>query len=105
MSVTPRQPVATQGGEPSKAGGWTGQAGDESHDGSRGARARDAAVLLPVLGLFLLMPPMITLFVGDAGETGIPRVVTYLFGVWLALIVAAAWLARRLRSRGHGPTP
>jgi membrane protein implicated in regulation of membrane protease activity len=74
----------------------------EAPDSSRGARLRDAAVVLPVLGAFLLMPPIIALFAGDA-DAGVPRVVAYLFGVWLALIVAAAWLARRLRPRPHEP--
>ena len=60
------------------------------------ARAVDAAKVLPVIGVFLLMPPMITLFAVIADVGGIPLVVAYLFGVWLALIVCAALLARRL---------
>jgi hypothetical protein len=60
------------------------------------ARARDAASLLPVLGVFLLMPPIITLFAARADVAGVPLIVVYLFGVWLALIACAALLARRL---------
>jgi hypothetical protein len=60
------------------------------------ARIVDAARVLPILGVFLLMPPVITLFAGIADVAGVPRVVVYLFGVWLALIVCAALLARRL---------
>ena len=59
-------------------------------------RARDAARLLPALGVFLLMPPVITLFAVQADVGGVPLIVVYLFGVWLALIAAAALLARSL---------
>ncbi len=60
------------------------------------ARARDAAVVLPLLGLFLLMPPVITLFVAAVDIDGVPLIVVYVFGVWLSLIVCAGLLARRL---------
>jgi len=60
------------------------------------ARTVDAARVLPVLGVLLLMPPVITLFAGIVDVGGVPLVVVYLFGVWLALIVCAALLARRL---------
>ncbi|GMV48005.1 MAG: hypothetical protein AMXMBFR66_34030 [Pseudomonadota bacterium] len=60
------------------------------------ARLRDAAVLLPAIGVFLLMPPAINLFTGTRAVAGVPLIVVYLFGVWLALIVCAALLARRL---------
>ena len=59
-------------------------------------RVRDAASVLPVLGAFLLMPPVITLFTGARTVWGVPLIIVYLFGVWLALIVAAALLARQL---------
>lgn len=59
-------------------------------------RAQSAAVVIPVLGLFLLLPPFITLFIGDARPLGIPLIVIYIFGVWAALLVVTAWLARRL---------
>ncbi len=69
-------------------------------------RRRDAAALLPALGVFLLMPPVITLFTGAHTLWGVPLIVAYLFGVWLALIVAAALLARRLEEPGApGPAP
>jgi hypothetical protein len=60
------------------------------------SRARDAAALLPLLGLFLLMPPVITLFAGEADIAGIPLIVVYVFGIWLALVACAALLSRRL---------
>jgi len=59
-------------------------------------RLRDAATLLPIVGLLLLMPPVITLFAVEADVAGVPLIVVYLFGVWLALIACGAWLARRL---------
>ena len=67
------------------------------------ARTRDygtatsAAAALPFLGLFLLMPPVITLFAKGAGVGGLPLIVIYLFGVWAALIACTALLALRLR--------
>lgn len=61
-------------------------------------RLRDAAALLPALAVLLLMPPVMTLFTGAYKLGGVPLIVAYLFGVWLALIVAAAMLARRLVS-------
>ncbi len=60
-------------------------------------RARDLAILLPVLGTVLLVPPLVGLFArGDARIVGVPLVVLYLFGLWLALIVGALLLTRRL---------
>lgn len=68
-------------------------------------RLRDAAALLPALAVFLLMPPVITLFTGSGEVAGVPLIVAYLFGVWLALIVCAALLARRLLPPPAGPPP
>ena len=59
-----------------------------------------ASVLLPCLGLFLLMPPVVQLFALEVDVGGVPLMVVYLFGVWLALIVCAAWLARRIARSG-----
>ena len=61
------------------------------------ARVRDCACLLPVLGLVLFMPPVVTLFVAEYADlAGVPLIVAYVFGTWLGLIAAAAWLSRRL---------
>lgn len=62
-------------------------------------RLRDTAVLLPLLGLVLLMPPLITLFAVDLDVAGVPLIVAYVFGVWLALIACAGLIARRMRAR------
>jgi len=60
-------------------------------------RVRDAAALLPVLALVLFTPPVVTLFAAaHADLSGVPLIVVYVFGTWLALIAATAWLSRRL---------
>jgi O-antigen/teichoic acid export membrane protein len=58
--------------------------------------ASDAAVVLPLFGVFLLMPPIITLFASGLDIQGVPLIVVYVFSVWIALIVCAALLAKRL---------
>ncbi|HEX2531728.1 MAG TPA: hypothetical protein VHK70_09695 [Burkholderiaceae bacterium] len=60
------------------------------------APASDAAGVLPLFGLFLLMPPIITVFAAQLDLGGIPLVVIYVFSVWAMLILCAALLARRL---------
>jgi hypothetical protein len=62
-------------------------------------RTRDAALILPLIGAFLLMSP--TALVFDLVETvfGIPMVVLYIFGTWFGLILIALALARRLSAR------
>ncbi len=67
-------------------------------------RAQNAAVLLPFVGLFLLLPPFITLFTGPLQVFGMPLLVVYLFGVWIALVVAAALLSSRLKSTRWRPS-
>jgi hypothetical protein len=59
-------------------------------------RARDWARVVTLLGVVLLMPPAVTLFVTDARIGGMPLIVAYLFAVWLALIGCARLLAHRL---------
>lgn len=67
-------------------------------DSTPSHRAQSAAVLLPILGLFLLFPPFITLFTGPLRPFGIPLIVVYIFGVWLAIIFVTALLVRRLQT-------
>ncbi len=59
-------------------------------------RVRHAAAVLPLLGAFLLLPPLIALSTAPLRVFGIPLIVLYLFAVWAALIAAAAWLALHL---------
>ncbi|HEY0878783.1 MAG TPA: hypothetical protein VGE10_10050 [Zeimonas sp.] len=68
-------------------------------------RLRDAAAVLPLLGLFAWMPPVIGLFAGSGRVLGIPLIVAWLFGVWLALIVLAMWFSRRLAAGADDPGP
>lgn len=67
--------------------------------------AASAAVALPLAGLFLLMPPLVTLFARGASVAGLPLIVIYLFGVWVALIGGAALLARRLARTAPAAAP
>lgn len=71
------------------------------------AKFRDAAFLLPILGLLLLFPPIIDLFAAPSLLGGIPMIVVYIFGLWLALVVVAFWFSRRLSDdeSGTGAAP
>lgn len=68
----------------------------------RSARVRDAARVLPLVGLFLLLPPVILLFAAPAEVAGVPLIVVYVFAVWGALVAGAAVLARALGPVEHG---
>jgi hypothetical protein len=61
--------------------------------------------VLPLFGLFLLMPPIITVFAAQLDLGGIPLVVIYVFSVWAMLILCAALLARRLDPGRAAPQP
>ncbi len=63
----------------------------------RQRKARDRALILPLVGLLLLIPPVATIFQIEARLGGVPFLLVYLFAVWAALIAGAAWLAGRLR--------
>ncbi|HKU84945.1 MAG TPA: hypothetical protein VJV77_01260 [Casimicrobiaceae bacterium] len=62
-------------------------------------RARDLARIVTLLGTVLFLPPVVLLFATDARIGGMPLIVVYLFGVWLALIGCARLLAHRLDPR------
>ena len=55
-----------------------------------------AALFLVLFGALLFLPPLALVFNVPARLFGLPYEVLYLFGAWLALIVGAAWLSRRL---------
>lgn len=65
-------------------------------------KLRDAALVLPLMGAFLLLPPLTDLFMAPVRIAGIPLIVLYIFGVWLGLILVALWLAGRLRRLDAG---
>lgn len=62
-------------------------------------RSREAAFVIPMFGLFLLLPPILSVF--DTGTTilGVPLLHIYVFSVWLGMVLAGVWLARRLRKQ------
>lgn len=57
----------------------------------------DRALILPLVGFLLLTPPLAGIFQLEFRVLGIPFTWLYLFGVWGALIVGAALLARRIQ--------
>lgn len=59
-------------------------------------RMRDVAVIAPILGFVLLIPPVIGLFATDSTVFGAPLILVYLFGIWIGLIAWAAVIARGL---------
>jgi hypothetical protein len=61
----------------------------------RRRRLRDAARLLPIVGVFLLMLPVLWTPDGRINLTAVDLI--YFFAVWLVLILIAAAFARGLR--------
>lgn len=57
-------------------------------------RLRDIAILIPAIGVFLLLSPVVRLFVQPVELAGAPLIVIYISSVWLALIGAAWGLSR-----------
>ena len=60
-------------------------------------KTSDRALILPLVGFLLLTPPLAGIFQLNIRVLGIPFTWLYLFGVWGALIVGAALLARRIQ--------
>ena len=63
-------------------------------------KARHIALCLPLFGLVLLLPPAIRVFAVSTTILGLPLIVIYVFGIWAALIIGAAALARHLGREG-----
>ena len=77
-------------------------------DTYRQRRLIDAARVLPVIGAFLWMMPLLW----QGGEVSTATAMMYIFGIWLGLVVISAVLSRRLRHGGDeqeanvvGPDP
>ena len=71
-------------------------------------KARDAILALTIFGALLLMPPILPFFDRPLSLAGVPLIVIYVFGVWLALIVLTWVLSRRVpmeKARGTVPVP
>lgn len=64
--------------------------------GRQGVRSRreDGALLLPFFGTVALLPPALNLFVRGELTFGVPLILSYLFAVWVALILGAVLLSR-----------
>jgi uncharacterized protein (DUF58 family) len=71
----------------------------------RHRRLRDRAMILPLIGVFLLLPPVAQIFEIHASIAGLPLVLVYIFAVWAGLIVGTAVLARSLRNAEPGQPP
>jgi hypothetical protein len=72
-------------------------------------KARDTALAVPLVGVILLMPPVAQIFAVEGRIFGLPVAVAYVFGVWLALIVAARrtgrWIIESEAGAGSPPAP
>jgi hypothetical protein len=66
----------------------------------RRKRLLDAAKLLTLVGAIILIFPASSLFVVPDSPTAPSATALYLFGVWLVLILCAAFLAPRLQNGG-----
>jgi hypothetical protein len=62
----------------------------------RNQKLRDAALLLPLIGTFLMLPVVLRLISGGHLFADLPSLPAFLYLVWFGLIVAAAVLARLL---------
>ena len=72
-----------------------------ARDSYRQRRLRDAARMLPVLGLVLWLIPL--MWRREAGQTGgMAAAVTVVFAGWALLIVLTALIVRRLRPEDGG---
>lgn len=64
---------------------------------SRTRKFRFVALLLPVAGLLLILPPLVSMRNNaNAFVFGVPVNIAYLFGVWTFLIVGAYLLQRNI---------
>lgn len=66
------------------------------HWESRTRNVRDAAAILPLAAIFLLLPPVILIFSAPVLIAGIPLIVLYVYGVWACLILIALLVALRV---------
>lgn len=67
-------------------------------------KIRDRALVLPLAGFALVMPPMAGIFQLDLKIAGVPFTLIYLFAVWAGLIAGSWRLSRHLgRAEAAGP--
>ena len=72
---------------------------DLANRSMRASRRRDAALLLPILGVVLYTTPILRIFTADLSIFGIPLVFLFVYGAWAALILLGRKLAQRLRDQ------
>lgn len=63
-------------------------------------KRRDAALALPLAGLFLLASPLLDVVARAGAVLGVPVAVLYVFGVWAGLILLTGLATRSLRGPG-----
>lgn len=59
-------------------------------------RLESAALILPLLGAAIIVPPIIGVFNAPRLVFGVPLVAVYLFAIWAALIALTAVLGQSL---------
>ena len=59
-------------------------------------KARDGILVLTLFGALGFLPPILPFFDRPITLFGVPLIVVYVFGAWLALIALALWLSYRL---------
>jgi hypothetical protein len=64
----------------------------------RQRRLRDAARMMPIFGIVLMLFPLLS---GSGGLTS--GVGVYLFGVWFLLIILSAFLSNRVKQDAPAP--
>ena len=60
-----------------------------------------AALVVPIFGAVLIVPPVINIFLYPIHFAGAPLIVAYLFAVWVGLIMATALMSRHMKD--HTP--
>ena len=64
-------------------------------------RIADTALILPVCGTVLFLPPYIQIFDQELEIAGIPFLYVALFSIWVIGILLTAIVARRLSRESH----
>ncbi len=62
----------------------------------RSRKKREIALILPIIGTFLLLTPILKVFIRDDESSLLIPTLLFIFGVWALLIAAAYILSRAL---------
>ena len=65
------------------------------------SKLTSAALFFGIMGTMLFLPPLVLLFNVETRVFGVPAEVIYLFAVWLALVLGAAWFSYRMPHEGE----